>query len=79
MWCLFFQYSRLHTIPITGINHSSNCLCIGLCHILNLFTVFCDNLNDRDIEFCCKLKVTVVMSRYTHNSSCTVISQYIIR
>ena len=79
MWSFFLKHRRLHTIPLTGVDHGSDCICICLSHILNLFSVFRDNLNDRNIEFCCELEVTVVMCRYTHDCSCTVVSQYIIR
>ena len=79
MWSFFLKHRRLHTVPLTGVDHCSDCICICLSHILDLFSVFCDNLNDRNIEFCCELEVTVVMCRYTHDCSCTVVSQYIIR
>ena len=79
MRCFFLQYGRLHAVPLTGIDHGSGSLCVSFCHILNFFTIFCDNLDDRNIEFLCELKVTVIMSRYTHDSTCTIISKYIVR
>ena len=79
MRSFFFQDCRLHTIPVTGIDHSSGGLGIGFGHILDFFAVFCDNLDDRNIEFLCKLKVTVIVSRYTHDRTGTVICQYIVR
>ena len=79
MRCFLLQYGRFHSIPLTGVDHGSGSLCVSFCHILNFFTIFCDNLDDRNIEFLCKLKVTVIMSRYTHDSTCTIISKYIVR
>ena len=74
-----FQNSGFHAVPFSGIDHGSGCLCVGFCHIFNFFSVFGDNLNDRNVEFCCKCKVTVIMCRYAHDCSGTVVSQYIIR
>ena len=75
----FLQYRRFHTVPVTGVDHSSRSLGICFCHIFDFFSIFCDNLNDRNIELGCKFKVTVIMGRYTHDCSGTVISQYIVR
>ena len=79
MWSFFLQYRRFLSIPFSGIDHCSDSICVSLCHILNLFSVFCNYLDDRNIELCSKFKVTVIMSRYTHNCSCTIVSKYIIR
>ena len=75
----FLQNCRFHAVPVSGVDHSSGSFCISLCHIFDFFSVLSDYLDDRNIEFCCKFKVTVIMSRYTHDSSCTIISQYVIR
>ena len=79
MWCFFLQYRRFLSVPFSGIDHGSDSICISLCHVLNLFTVFCNYLDDRDIELCSEFKVTIIVSRYTHDCSCTIVSQYIIR
>ena len=75
----FFKDRRLHAVPLAGIDHGAAGLCVGLCHIFNLFSVLGDNLDDRNIEFCGKLKVTVIMGGYTHDGTCSVISQYVVR
>ena len=72
------QDRRLHSVPLAGIDHGSACLCVGLCHVLNLFSVLGDNLDNRNAELGGKLKVAVIVSRNTHNSACTVICQYIV-
>ena len=74
-----FQFCGLSAIPLTGIDHDTGSLCISLCHVLDLFSVFCDDLNDRNIEFGCESEITVVMSRYTHDGAGTIVSQYIVR
>ena len=66
-----FQSPELIMVPA--------CFCIGLGHVLDLFSVLGDNLDDRDIEFLCKFKVTVIVGRYAHDGAGTVICQYIIR
>ena len=70
----FFQYGRFHTIPLARVDHRAGCLGIRLSHVLDLFAIFCDNLDDRDIKFLCKLEVTVIVCRYAHDSACTVVS-----
>ena len=68
-----------HSIPLSGIDHGAAGLCIGLSHVFNFFSVLRNDLNDRNVEFSCKLKVTVIMGRNTHDRSGTVIRQYIVR
>ena len=77
-WSLFLQHCGLHAIPLAGVDHGSACLGISLGHVLDLFAVFCDNLDDRDVELGCELEVTVIMSRYAHDRASTIIRQYII-
>ena len=79
MWSFFLKDRTFHAIPLSGVDHCSGCFCVSFCHIFDFFSVFCNNLNDRNVELGCKFKVTVIMSRYAHDCSCTVISQYIIR
>ena len=74
----FFQHSGFHAVPLAGIDHGSHSVSVSLCHVLNLFSVLGDNLNDRNIELLRKLKVTVIMGRHAHDGSCTVICQYIV-
>ena len=75
---LFFQNGGFHSVPLAGVDHGSGCLCVCLFHIFDLFAVFCDDLNDRQIKFFREGKVTVVMCRYTHDRSGTVIRQNVI-
>ena len=67
-----------HAVPVAGIDHNAGSLGISLSHVLDLFAVFGDDLNDRDVEFLSKLKVTVIMGRYAHDGAGTIVSQYII-
>ncbi len=76
---LFFQDCGLHAVPFAGIDHRAAGLGVGLCHILYLFPVFCDNLHDRDMKLRRKLKVTVVMGWHAHDRPCTVICKDIVR
>ena len=76
---LFFKHSRFHAVPLAGIDHCAGSIRVSLRHIFNLYAVFCDNLHDRKIKFLCKFKVTVIMRRYTHNGSCSIICKYIVR
>ena len=78
MRSFFFQDCGFHTVPVAGIDHGSGSFGISFCHVFNCFAVFCDNLDDRDIKFFSELKVTVIMSRYTHDRTGTVICQYIV-
>ena len=73
------QHGALHAVPFSGIDHGSACFRISLRHIFNFFPIFGDNLDDRNIKFLRKLKVPVVMGGHAHDSSRTVICQYIIR
>ena len=79
MRSFFFQHCRFHSIPLTWVDHCSRSFCISFCHVFNFFSVFGNYLNDRNIEFLCELKITVIVSRNTHDRSCTIIRQYIIR
>ena len=74
----FFQDSRLHPIPFSRIDHGSGSLCICFRHIFNFFSIFGDHLDDWNMELRCKCKVTVIVGRYTHDRSGTIISQYIV-
>ena len=79
MRCFFLQDSRLHTIPLTGVDHGSGSLCISLCHIFNFLAILSDDLDDRNIKFLCKFKVTVIMSRNAHDCTGTVICKDVVR
>ena len=74
----FFQHGGFHAVPLSGIDHGAGSLRVRLGHIFNFFSVFGDDLDDRDIEFLRKLKVAVVMSRYAHDGSRTVIGQHVV-
>ena len=76
---LFLQHCGLHTIPLAGVDHGSACLGISLGHVLDLFSILCDNLDDRDVKFGRKFEVTVIMGRYAHDRAGTIICQYIVR
>ena len=79
MRCLFFQDCGLHAVPFAGIDHGSRGLRVSLRHILDFHAVFRDNLNDRNVKFLRKLKVTVVMCGNTHDRTGTVVCQYVVR
>ena len=53
-------------------------VCVSFCHILDLFAILSDNLDDRETEFLCELEVTVIMGRYAHDGTGTVVSKYIV-
>ena len=52
---------------------------ISLLQIRNFLAIFGNDLNDRESEFLCKIEVSAVMSRNTHDGSCPMIRQYIVR
>ena len=76
---LLFEYRGLHAVPFTGIDHSAARLCVGLCHVPDLFSVLGNDLNDRNIELLRKFEVTVIVGRHTHDRTGTIVRQHIIR
>ena len=72
------QHRGLHAVPVSGVDHGAAGLGIGLGHIFDFFSVFCDNLDDRNVKFLRELKVAVVMGRHAHDGSRAVIRQYIV-
>ena len=73
----FLQYSRFLSIPLPGMNHNSVGLRIGLRKFL-FFSVFRNNLNDGEIKFLCKSKVSRVMGGNAHDCSRSMIRQNIV-
>ena len=78
MGAFLLKDGRLHTVPLAGIDHDTRGLGVGFRHIFNLLPILGDNLDDWDSKLGGKLKVTVVVSRHTHDGSGTVISQYVV-
>ena len=74
---LFFCFESFHTIPVAGVDDHT-VTCVSFCQLFFFFAFRQDYLNDRQIEFLSKFKVTFVMSRYTHYGTSTIVSQYIV-
>ena len=72
------EYGGLHSIPLAGINHDSAGLSVSLRHILDFFSILGDYLDNRNVEFFSKFKVTVIVSRYAHDCARTIVGQYIV-
>ena len=73
----FLQNGGFLPVPLPGMNHNSVGLRIGLRKFL-FFSVFRNNLNDGEIKFLCKSKVSRVMGGNTHNRSRSMIRQNIV-
>ena len=73
-----FCFCYSHAVPFFGVyNDTFTSECFF--HYFGQFSIQrFDNGDNRHIEFLCKSKVTFVMSRYTHYSACTIVSQYIV-
>ena len=75
----FFQHTldRIFFLGIAvekfGVDHFA-ITCIGFFGNISTFNDF----NDVDAEFLCKIIVTLVMSRYCHDRTCTIAHHYVV-
>ena len=73
---LFLCFGYFQSVQESGVYHFA---CGNVCKSFLLY-VFAAGyyFNDRKIEFFCKFPVTGIMSRYCHNSACSIAHQYIV-
>ena len=78
MRCFHLKIFRTSAVPVTGIDHHTVRDRVCFRKLFNVIRILCNDLNNGKPEFFGEFKVTVIMSRYAHDSASTVISEDIV-